>query len=110
MSNETKRVYQRSALTREQERYLLKEIQDAVAGYRVDRDPPASAAVTKARAVLRVWDKVRNDHNNKARSDYRAMQKAAIEAVLFAESIEAARKIVSDYKAAVKKRGWSRQL
>lgn len=109
MSDETKRVYQRFALTREQERYLLKEIQDSVSAYRIDRDPPDGAAVAKARVTLKAWDKTRQEINHKARVEWIAMQKAAIEAVLFAESVNAARKVVSEYKAAVKKRGWSLQ-
>ncbi len=103
--SETKVVYQKRAITRNQEKVLLEDI-DRIERewYRgLERACVEPAAVKRARAVI---DKFRDAHSKRdkaLRAKQWDMTKAARRAVLFSPSVDEALAIVARYKDAMEK-------
>lgn len=98
-------VYQKRAITRNQEKVLLEDLDKIEREFfrtlgKHDGEP---AAVKRARAVMDAFHRSRDERLGKLRAKQWGMKQAARRAVLFSPSVDEALAVVARYKDAMEK-------
>ena len=97
------KTYHRSPLTATQEKLLLAKLEKARPKYYNAPEPPKPKRIIAAESLVREYERKRSiDRHNKGVAESNAYA-AVREAVIFAETKEAALKAVSDYLAKIGK-------